>query len=64
MYPNNVVAFPQQHVQQVAPQPVESNIFPSFPLVAAKVDSYAKRVPWWIVFPLGMYFMWKLMSRR
>lgn len=68
MYPNNVVAFPQQQVQHVYGQPTyqmdaQGNIFPSFPVVAAKMDSYAKKVPWYVWLPLGAYVMFRIMKR-
>lgn len=62
-----VIQFPQAHQPQ--PQPVQyvnpqnGQLLPPFPLVAAKVDTFAQRVPWYVWLPLGAYIMFRIMRR-
>ena len=55
---------PQVHHTQPVLQPHQNGqLLPPFPLVAAKVDNFAQRIPWYVWFPVGAYFMFRIMRR-
>lgn len=54
---------PVEVVFKEDPRPVVASFIPSFPRVAATVDSYAKHMPWYFWFVAGIALTWWLNRR-
>jgi hypothetical protein len=50
--------------QGTQPHALPTMMLPSFPIVAAKLDSYAVRVPWWAWAIAGLYVGWRFLGGR